>query len=154
MSPRAASRLESLGFREVYDYTDGKADWSAAGLPMEGEAANRPVIGALARTDAPRCRMDQPIDEVWRTVESAGWDQAVVLDGRGVLLGWLSQDTLRSETGQSVAAVMLEGPVTFRPNTSPQETARWMDGHSVESTLVTNQDGLFLGVIRRHDLDD
>jgi len=32
MSPRAASRLESLGFRDVYDYAAGKADWFAAGL--------------------------------------------------------------------------------------------------------------------------
>jgi rhodanese-related sulfurtransferase len=31
MSPRAASRLESLGFTEVYDYIDGKLDWMAAG---------------------------------------------------------------------------------------------------------------------------
>ncbi len=38
MSPRAASRLESLGFREAYDYAAGKADWFAAGLPMEGPA--------------------------------------------------------------------------------------------------------------------
>jgi len=32
MSPRAASRLESLGFRDVYDYAAGKADWFNAGL--------------------------------------------------------------------------------------------------------------------------
>ena len=35
MSPRAAWRLESLGFARVYDYVAGKADWMAAGLPTE-----------------------------------------------------------------------------------------------------------------------
>ena len=32
MSPRAAWRLESLGFSHVYDYVAGKIDWLAAGL--------------------------------------------------------------------------------------------------------------------------
>ena len=30
MSPRAACRLEALGFTRVYDYVDGIADWKAA----------------------------------------------------------------------------------------------------------------------------
>jgi hypothetical protein len=30
MSPRAASRLESIGFKQVYDYTAGKAEWEAS----------------------------------------------------------------------------------------------------------------------------
>jgi rhodanese-related sulfurtransferase len=36
MSPRAAWRLESIGFTEVHDYVAGKADWGSAGLPLEG----------------------------------------------------------------------------------------------------------------------
>lgn len=34
-SPRAAARMEALGYRRVYDYTAGKADWQAAGKPVE-----------------------------------------------------------------------------------------------------------------------
>jgi hypothetical protein len=33
MSPRAAWRLESIGFQHVYDYVAGKADWGGAGRP-------------------------------------------------------------------------------------------------------------------------
>jgi len=33
MSPRAATRLEQLGF-DVYDYALSKVDWMAHGLPM------------------------------------------------------------------------------------------------------------------------
>ncbi len=33
MSPRAAARLETLGFSRVYDYVGGKRDWLAAALP-------------------------------------------------------------------------------------------------------------------------
>lgn len=33
-SPKAAKRLEELGYGEVYDYEAGKEDWKAAGLPV------------------------------------------------------------------------------------------------------------------------
>ena len=47
MSPRAAWRLEGLGFERVYDYVPGKADWFASGLPKEGR-----LVGLLYREDA------------------------------------------------------------------------------------------------------
>lgn len=34
-SPKAADRLESLGYDRVYDYAAGKVDWKEAGLPVE-----------------------------------------------------------------------------------------------------------------------
>jgi hypothetical protein len=48
MSPRAASRLEGLGFSKVYDYPPGKAGWSASGFPTEGTQANAATIGGAA----------------------------------------------------------------------------------------------------------
>ena len=42
MSPRAACRLEAFGFRPVYDYVTGKADWLASGLPTEGRLQHDP----------------------------------------------------------------------------------------------------------------
>ena len=44
MSPRAACRLELLGFTQVYDDVAGKADWLAHGLPTEGEQAQVPRV--------------------------------------------------------------------------------------------------------------
>lgn len=34
-SPRAAERMEEMGYTEVLDYEDGKRDWKEAGLPVE-----------------------------------------------------------------------------------------------------------------------
>ena len=153
MSPRAASRLESLGFQEVYDYAAGKADWFSAGLPMEGEVADAVFIGKLARGNAPSCRLEDRVRDARKQAEAGGWDQAVVVDQRGVLLGWLSEDALRSDPAAEVSTVMREGPVTFRPNMPPEETASWMDGKGVDSVLVTSSDGTFTGVLRRQDLD-
>jgi hypothetical protein len=53
MSPRAAARLESLGFKQVYDYAAGKTDWGSAGLPLEG--ANGSETRAEL-TSVPMCR--------------------------------------------------------------------------------------------------
>ncbi len=33
-SPKAAQKLEELGYQEVYDYEAGKMDWKEAGLPV------------------------------------------------------------------------------------------------------------------------
>jgi rhodanese-related sulfurtransferase len=38
-SPRAARRLESVGFRNVYDYEAGKEDWQKAGYRLSGKEA-------------------------------------------------------------------------------------------------------------------
>ena len=35
-SPKAARKLDQLGYEKVYDYEAGKQDWKAAGLPVEG----------------------------------------------------------------------------------------------------------------------
>jgi rhodanese-related sulfurtransferase len=48
LSPRAAWRLESLGFANVCDYVAGKEDWLAYGLPIEGELAEAVTVGQLA----------------------------------------------------------------------------------------------------------
>lgn len=34
-SPKAAERMEELGYRKVLDYEDGKEDWRSAGLTVE-----------------------------------------------------------------------------------------------------------------------
>ena len=39
-SHRAGRRLDQMGYLNVYDYQDGKADWRAAGFPIESKAAS------------------------------------------------------------------------------------------------------------------
>jgi rhodanese-related sulfurtransferase len=34
-SVKAARKLQSMGYKQIYDYEAGKADWKAAGLPVE-----------------------------------------------------------------------------------------------------------------------
>lgn len=34
-SPKAARKMDALGYEHVYDYEAGKVDWKEAGLPVE-----------------------------------------------------------------------------------------------------------------------
>jgi hypothetical protein len=61
MSPRAACRLDTVGFEHVCDDMPGKADWLARGLPREGEKAGEPRAIDHARTDAVTCRPEERI---------------------------------------------------------------------------------------------
>src|SRR2546427_13009373 len=94
MSPRAAWRLESLGFREVCDYTVGKLDWLAAGMPTEGTNANRPRAGALARKDVPTCALEERLSVVRDGVRNQGWEAAVVINDERVVFGLLRSKEL------------------------------------------------------------
>jgi hypothetical protein len=82
MSARAASRLETLGFRQVYRYQPGKADWFAAGLPREGHEAHTPRVAEIARRDVPTCRIDERVGAVRDRLREGGWDVCIVVGTR------------------------------------------------------------------------
>jgi len=46
LSPKAAERLDRLGYNKVFDYKAGKEDWTKANLPVEGadRAVQRSVL--------------------------------------------------------------------------------------------------------------
>src|SRR2546428_5436587 len=64
MSARAAARLVSLGFPNVYRYQAGRADWFAAGFPREGTEAGMPRVADVAQRDVPTCRLDERVGDV------------------------------------------------------------------------------------------
>ena len=151
MSPRAAWRLESLGFQDVYDYAAGKADWFARGRPIEGERANVPRVGALARPDVPTCGLDEPVSVVAERVRGAGWDTCIAVNDERVVLGRLFASELSRDGSQAVEEVMRSGPSTFRPNVVAEEMARFMDERGVSTALVTTSEGRLVGLLRRSD---
>ena len=87
MSPRAAWRLESLGFTQVYDYAAGEADWFANGLPREGRDASIPRVGDVADREVPTCQLDDHIGDVRERVRATGWDTCLVVNDERVVLG-------------------------------------------------------------------
>ena len=154
MSPRAAWRLESLGFREVYDYTVGKLDWLAAGLPTEGTNANKPRAGTLARKDVPTCALDERLGEVRDRAHGQGWDAAVVLNAERVVFGLLRAKELAGDADRLISDAMRPGPSTFRPYVLAEEMAHTMVDHKLESSPVTTSDGRLVGLLLQRDVVD
>jgi hypothetical protein len=93
MSPRAACRLETLGFEHVHDYLPGKADWLAHNLPVEREHELL-TVGQLARTDAVTCRLTDSIGEIAQRIGDSPYGFALVTSANGVLLGRLRSSAL------------------------------------------------------------
>jgi len=146
MSPRAASRLEALGFDQVYDYAAGKADWGAAGLTLEGRPG--PRAGELARADTPTCLLGERLRAVRSGVGTSGWDTCLVVDPDRVVLGRLGRRALARDDDATVEEAMSAGPRTFRPDVRVGALVGWMRGRSLTSAVVTTSDGRLVGVVR------
>jgi Mg/Co/Ni transporter MgtE len=151
MSPRAAWRLEAMGFERVYDYVAGKQDWLAEGLPTEGRIADVPRAGSLARTDVPTARIDEGLGEVRARVEGSKHDTAVVTNDHGVVLGLLRPDQLDGDADARVEEVMRPGPSTFRPHVFITEMAEFLQRHDLQSVPITTGEGVLVGLLRRDD---
>jgi len=81
MSPRAAWRLEGLGFKSVHEYSAGVADWAAAGTSCRrGPFAEVPTIGEISRKDVPVAEPQERVGEVKAHAEADGWDTAIVIN--------------------------------------------------------------------------
>jgi CBS domain-containing protein len=151
MAPRAAARLETLGFGEVYEYKAGKLDWMAAGLPTEGENSLQPRAGDASRKDVPVCSLTERLGEVRDRVTAAGWDAAIVVDGDRAVLGLLRAKELAKDPALLIEQAMRPGPSTFRPYVSLHEMAHFMEEHNLDSSPVTTSDGRLVGLLYRTD---
>jgi Mg/Co/Ni transporter MgtE len=153
MSPRAAARLESLGFKDVYDYVAGKADWASFGLPIEGRRDSATRVGARTRTDVPTCGLGDRLSDVCERVRDAGWDTCFVADQRRVVLGRLGRSALARDSDTSVEEAMTPGPSTVRPSLGLDEAVERMQAQNLTSLPVTRSDGQLVGVLRREDAE-
>jgi CBS domain-containing protein len=153
MSARAASRLETLGFSRVHRYQPGKADWAAAGLPLEGKKANVKRVKDVARRDVPTCRIDEPIGALRDRVQRGGWDVCVVVDERRVVLGVVLAESLDADPNTLVEQVMQSDAVTFRPNLVVGEMPDYLKKRRIPRALVTTSDGVLVGLLRIDDVE-
>ena len=153
MSPRAACRLEALGFTEVYDYVTGKADWLARALPTEGAGARPPRVADVLRDDVVTADLDERIADIASRVDASPYGFALVTSRGGVLLGRLRRATLRGDAAATAEQVLEPGPSTIRPDTDPAALSSRLRERKLNTAVVTDPDGVLLGIVRLTDLD-
>lgn len=152
MSPRAASRLDSLGFPRVYDYQVGKADWGSYGLPLEGNADSSTRVSSIALPDVPTCSLDESVAEVAARLPE-GWDICVVTNDRRIVLGLLGRSALRSDQQTTVESAMTSGPSTIRPSARIEAIRQRMRDQKLTRMIVSRSDGELLGIVRAEDIE-
>jgi CBS domain-containing protein len=148
MSPRAALRLERLGFDPVYDYAAGKVDWMAAGLPtVRADTTERRALDVADRSP-PTCPPELPVATAARLAADAGWPSVVVIDGDRVVLGRLGPAALAGPGDVAAEEAMEPGPSTVRAHEPLEALLERMRTRRVTEMLVTTPEGRLLGVVR------
>jgi CBS-domain-containing membrane protein len=147
MSPRAAWRLEAIGFTQVYDYEHGKRDWGSFGLPREGTMVERPSSADAARRDVPTCRLADDLNVVREHVRAAGWDTCIVVTEGNVVLGRLGRRALSADDSRSIEEAMSEGPSTVRPSLPLDKLVERIKTRNLTSFVVTTGDGKLVGLV-------
>jgi CBS domain-containing protein len=150
MSPRAAWRLEALGFDPVYDYVAGKADWLAHGLPHEGTSATIPTAGDLLDTEPPTCTLGEDLTAAAAVVERSRYGFCLVLNNHGIVLGRLRRSALEAAAeSANVDTVMEPGPSTMRPDAPARELVERLARRQLNTAVVTTPEGRLLGLFSR-----
>ena len=152
MSARAAWRLETLGFRNVYRYQPGKEDWWDAGLPMTGTSVAIPSAADVARRDVPAVALDDPLAAVAEELRDGGWPLAVVLGERRIVLGRVRPRDIDSTPDATAADLIVDGPPSPADRSRADEMGAWLDERRVPGVLVTTADGELVGYLRREDV--
>lgn len=144
MSPRAAWRLERLGFGPVYDYAAGKVDWMASGLPtVRADTSERRALDAVDR-DPPTCRPDDRLADVAGIHERG----VVVVNDRGIVLGRVNPGRVEAADSTPVEDVMEPGPATVRTHEPLAPLLERMGHRGVDEVIVTTPQGELLGVVQ------
>ncbi len=152
MSPRAAWRLETLGFESVYDYVAAKADWFAAGLPREGTGTSMPKAGDVARGDLTTCVLDARLGEVAARARAVSLEVCLVLTEGGVVLGRL-RAPFDGDPASLVEEAMESGPATVRADEPLEALVPRMQARGTSSIIVTSPDGVFVGTLALEDAE-
>jgi Mg/Co/Ni transporter MgtE len=153
MSPRAAWRLEALGFERVYDFVGGKAEWRERGLPTKGNGPFHLVAGQVLRPPTATCRPTTSAGQI-RTELPAGPDSiCAVTNEAGIVVGRVRWKDLPEDEDVVVEDFMQIGPATVRPREELSGMVERMRSAGVKTILVTTPQGRLLGIVNRDDAE-
>jgi len=146
LSARAAWRLESMGFQEVYRYTPGKEDWIASGYETEGANADRPRLSQYLKTNVQTCLLRDRMQEVQNRRGSN--DICIVLNDRNIVMGIIEGESWNANPLWRASEAMNPAPRTFRPDGDPKGIVKELRKVELGNAIVTSSDGELLGVLK------
>lgn len=119
---------------------DGKSDWMAYGLPVEGTEG--PFAGQQL-SPLPTLRTDETVEAALARLGPGDGDgPVVVVHGEGLAVGAVDRRLLASaDAGAPLIEVMRPVPSTVRPSVLAAALAEAAD----ETVVVTSSDGRLLG---------
>src|SRR5437773_10316069 len=147
LSARAAWRLESMGFQEVYRYTPGKADWLAAGWEIEGTQARKTRLKQVLQRDVPTCSLREHLEDV-KSRRRPNQDLCVVVNDRNIVHGVIRGECWDANPQARVADIMQPGPQTIRPDLEPKDAQKVLKNYNAPTAIVTTSDGELLGIVK------
>ena len=152
MSPRAAWRLEELGFERTYDFVGGKTAWIERGLPTEGTGPFLLVGGhQVLRPATATCRPETRAGQVRAELQPGPDSICAVTNGRAIVVGRVRWKDLPDDDDVRVGEFMQLGPATVRPREELRDLVERMRAAGVKAILVTSEKGRLLGVVNRDD---
>ena len=147
MSPRAAWRLEALGYPEVHDYVAGKADWLAAGMATQGALTHPPRVIDVVDRSVPTCRPAEPVADALAHMTHADSQVCVVINDHGVVQGRLRRDRISPADQRPADQLMEPGPATIRADADVAQTVERMRRRGATTLIVSTPEGVLLGVV-------
>lgn len=136
----------------MYEYSGGKEDWTAAGLPTEGHAAEHDSRIIDLAVQVPTCRLTDTIQMARSKLAEGGPATVMVTTEDGVVLGRLRKKALTERDPETPVEDTMEiGPSTFRADVDIATLVERMQKRNVTSVPVTNAGGQLLGVFHRKD---
>jgi CBS-domain-containing membrane protein len=136
---------------EVYEYIGGIAEWSAFGLPLDGDDADTLTAGDLARRDFPTCQPDERAGDLkGRFGEHT---VCAVVDRQGVFLGRLRRSDADKIPDSVASELMTTGASTFRPDVAATEMAQWFGKRNLNEFFITTPDGKVFGILYKSPVE-
>jgi predicted transcriptional regulator len=151
MSPRAAWRLERIGFERVYDFAGGKTAWIERGLPTEGTGPHLLLAGQVLRPATATCRPETLSGQVRAELQPGPDSICAVTNPEGIVLGRVRWKDLPEGDDVPVERFMQLGPATVQRREELPGLVERMRNAGVKTILVTSAKGELLGIVNRDD---
>ena len=153
MSPRAAARLETLGFTKVFDYVGGKRDLLTAALPKAGRSAAAPIAGDALRSGDIICHLGDRLGDVVERVPVVWGHSCIVVGGHHFVVGIIPNKSLEGNPKAPVEDIMQLSPPTVSQDTPLEMVVETLRDGYINNTLVTDPEGRLLGVVYLEDAE-